>query len=74
MDAGTIKNLGRFTSCLIGGTVPGIKVTSVRDAKTREERIFRSEEAAFDAGLQLVAKLGYHLLATPKPRVKKRAA
>jgi hypothetical protein len=56
----TITETGRFTACLIGGTAPGIKPTLVRDAKKKTPRIFRSEEAAYEAAYQLAIELGYH--------------
>ena len=59
MKTRTITDTGRFTACLIGGTAPGIKTTRVMDAKGKSDKIFRSEEAAFKAAVELATKLGY---------------
>jgi hypothetical protein len=58
--AKTITDTGRFKACLIGGTVPGLKPTMVKDAKKKTERTFRSEEAAFKAAFKLAIELGFH--------------
>src|SRR5688500_1828642 len=66
MQAGTIESTGRFTACLSGGTAPGIKPRAVKDAKGKEERIFRSADAAFEAAFKLAVKLGYHPIGKQK--------
>ena len=60
MKRGTITETGKFTAALIGGTAPDIKPTAVMDAKQKAQRIFRSEEDAFDAAYRLARGLGYH--------------
>ena len=61
LHARTITETGRFTSGLVGGTIPDFKVASVRDGQGDEERIFRSEQAALNAALDLAKRLGYHV-------------
>ena len=58
--AGNISETGKFTACLIGGTAPGIKPTMVKDAKKKSEKIFLSEEAAFEGAYKLALELGCH--------------
>jgi hypothetical protein len=59
MKAGTITETGKFTATLVGGTAPDIKPTAVKNARKTAERIFRSEEAAFEAAFELAVKMGY---------------
>jgi len=66
----TITDTGRFTACLIGGTAPGLKTTRVMDGKGKAERVFSSEEAAFEAAFEAAKKQGY----TPTGGKNKRAA
>ena len=58
MAAKTITGTGEWTASLIGGTAKNLKTMLLRDPKTQDEKIFKSEAAALKAGYQAAVKQG----------------
>lgn len=73
MEAETITETGRFTACIIGGTIPGLETAMVMDKKNKSEQIFPTAEAAYEGAYQLAIERGYHPILRSKKRAPKQS-